>query len=207
VTFWCWSFYWWSLCGLFTICWWHNASVSLPNCHATDARICFQEADLLDFSFNTVKSVALRIGPRYKHVCAPLVLAGVELAYVPQSKYLGVVLKSAREFKCSFDQAKIKFYRCFNAMYYRAKNATSELVCVHLLTTICLPALLYAVEVIPVTKSDISMLNHVNDRAVFRIFHCDDIKYVRSVVDLPCVSFYISSRFYNFRRQFAERFS
>ena len=68
-----------------------------------------------DFSFNTVKSVALRIGPRYKHVCAPLVLAGAELAYVQQTKYLGVVLMSAREFRCSFDQAKIKFYRCFNA--------------------------------------------------------------------------------------------
>ena len=35
----------------------------------------------------------------------------------------------------------------------------------------------------------------------------DDIKYVRSVVDLPCVSSYVSSRFRNFRRQFAERFS
>ena len=38
-TFWCWSFYWWSLCGLFTICWWHNASVSLPNCHANGCSI------------------------------------------------------------------------------------------------------------------------------------------------------------------------
>ena len=41
---------------------------------------------------------------------------------------------------------------------------------VHLLKTICLPVLLYAVEVIPANKSDISMLNHVIDRAVFRIF-------------------------------------
>ena len=181
-------------------------------CHSLTAMqrmldICSQEADSLDFSFNTVKSVALRIGPRYKHVCAPLVLAGIELAYVQQTKYLGVVLKSAREFKCSFDQAKIKFYRCFNAMYYRAKNASSELVCVHLLKTICLPVLLYAVEVIPATKSDISMLDHVIDRAVFKIFRCDDVKYVRSVVDLPCVSSYVSRRFCNFRQQFAGRFS
>jgi len=73
--------------------------------------ICSQEADLLDFSFNTVKSVALRIGPRYKHVCAPLVLAGIELAYVPQNK------SQQENNKCSFDHAKIKFYRCFNAMY------------------------------------------------------------------------------------------
>jgi len=39
------------------------------------------------------------------------------------------------------------------------------------------------------------MLNHVIDRAVFRIFRCastDDIEYVRSVVDLPYVSFYDS---------------
>jgi len=71
--------------------------------------ICSQEDDSLAFSFNTVKSVALMIGQRYKHACAPLMLAGVELAYVQQAKYLGVVLKSAREFKYSFDQAKIKF--------------------------------------------------------------------------------------------------
>ena len=46
-------------------------------CHSLTAMqrmfdICSQETDLLDFSFNTVKSVALRIGPRYKHVCAYL---------------------------------------------------------------------------------------------------------------------------------------
>ena len=73
-------------------------------CHSLTAMqrmlgICYQDAELLDFSFNTVKSVALRIGPRYKHACAPLVLAGAELAYVQQTKYLGVVLKSAKEFK------------------------------------------------------------------------------------------------------------
>jgi len=36
----------------------------------------------------------------------------------------------------------------------------------------------------------LNMLNHVIDRAVFRIFCCastGDIKYVRSVVDLPCL--------------------
>jgi len=67
--------------------------------------------------------------------------------------------------------------------------------------TICLSVLLYAVEVIPATKSDICMLNHVIDRAVFRICRCastDDIKCVRSVVDLPCVSFYVSSNFITF---------
>jgi len=76
--------------------------------------ICSREAEMLDFSFNTAKSVALRIDPRFKHVCAPLVLAGADLEYVHQTKYLGVLLKASRQFKCSFDQAKIKFYRSFN---------------------------------------------------------------------------------------------
>ena len=50
-------------------------------CHTITAMqlmldICSNEAEQLDFSFNTVKSVALRIGPRYKHNCAPFMLSG-----------------------------------------------------------------------------------------------------------------------------------
>jgi len=33
--------------------------------------------------------MAMRIGPRYKYSCMPLVLNGSELAYVEQIKYLG----------------------------------------------------------------------------------------------------------------------
>ena len=48
--------------------------------------ICSREAQMPDFSFNTAKSVALRIGPRFKHVCAPLVLAGADLEYCTSIK-------------------------------------------------------------------------------------------------------------------------
>jgi len=54
--------------------------------------ICSQEANLLDFTFNTVKSMAMRIGLQYKYSCMPLVLNGSELAYVEQIKYLGIIL-------------------------------------------------------------------------------------------------------------------
>ena len=55
-------------------------------CHSVTAMqkmldICSQLAQLLDFSFNTVKSVALRIGPRYKYECSPLFLNGSALSY------------------------------------------------------------------------------------------------------------------------------
>jgi len=38
------------------------------------------------YFFNTAKSVALRISPLFKHVCAPLVLAGADLEYVHETK-------------------------------------------------------------------------------------------------------------------------
>ena len=96
-----------------------------------------------------------------------------------QTRYLGgIVLKSARAFKCLLDSAKVKFYRCFNAIYYRAQNAGTELVnagtelvCVQLVQSICLSQLLYAV-CLALMKSDVARLNHVIDRDEYRIFRC-----------------------------------
>jgi len=100
------------------------------------------------------------------------VLAGADLEYVHQTKYLGVLLKASRQFKCSFDKAKVKFYRSINAMCYRAEYASSELVCVQLLKSICMFVLLYAVKVLPLTKTDVARLDRALERAVFRLFGC-----------------------------------
>jgi len=83
------------------------------------------------------KSVVLRIGPRYNYACVPLTVNGAILSYVDQCKYLGIVLTSFRYFKCLFDHVKLKFYRCFNTVFYRSKNAGSELVSVQLMQSIC----------------------------------------------------------------------
>ena len=172
--------------------------------------ICSQEAQSLDFSFNALKSVVLRIGPRYKYECVPLVLCGSKLAYVEQTKYLGVMLVSSRSFRCSFDHVKLKFYRCFNAICYKAMNASSELVCVQLFKSICLPIALYAIEVLQPARSAVHILNHMIDRVVYRIFGCSesaDIQYIRSMVDLPCVSVLAQRRFPRFIKQYSYSFS
>ena len=78
-------------------------------------------------------------------------------------------------------------------MCHRAKNASSELVCVQLSKSICMPVLLYAVEVLPLTKIDVARLDRALDRAVFRIFGCSssaDISYIWAAVDIPCVTGY-----------------
>ena len=119
-----------------------------------------------------------------------MTLCNAELHYVDKTKYLGVELLAARSFKCLFERAKIKLYRCFNAMMCKAQNYDNELICVHLFNSMCLPIILYAVEVVQHNESTIRMFNAMVDRAVFRIFGCasaEDIKYTRSVVNLPCV--------------------
>jgi len=85
----------------------------------------------------------------------------VQIQYVQEAKYLGVMLACARSFRHSISHVKEKFYRCFNAMYYRSRNAGSECISVQLLESLCLSVILYLVEALSEA--------YVIDRAVFRI--------------------------------------
>jgi len=49
-----------------------------------------------------------------------------------------LIIAAGTSFTSSFDHVKLKFYRCFNAIYNRAKNADSELY-VQLMKSFCLP--------------------------------------------------------------------
>ena len=82
------------------------------------------------------------------------------------------------------------------------------MVCIHLLKSVCIPGLLHAVEALPLSKSDFSTLDHLLDRAVYHgCATSEDIQYVRSVVDLPCVSTSINDRRSKFLTSFSRNFS
>ena len=53
-----------------------------------------------------------------------------------------------------------------------------------LLKSICIPVLLYSLEVLPLSKSDTSTINRVTDRAVYKIFHCGNAE------DIQCIRMY-----------------
>ena len=70
--------------------------------------------------------------------------------------------------------------------------------------------LLYAVEVLPLTKSDIAVLNHAIDRGVYRIFGCstaEDTNYIRVAVDLPGVEVYTDCRRSKFLRMYSVNYT
>ena len=138
------------------------------------------------------------------------VLCGVQLQYVQQVKYLGVMLVSVRLFIHSISHVKEKFYRCFNAVYFRSRNAGSECVSVQLLKSLCIPIILYSVKVLHLNKSTLASLDNVIDRAVFRIFGCNmtgDIKYIRNMFGLLPVSDIAVCRLRGFLRKYYNCFS
>jgi hypothetical protein len=144
------------------------------------------EAIPLDLIFNTKKPVGLRIGPRWTEHCLPLVLANADLMYITETKYLGITLTGSRSFKRSFEEAKLKFYLCFNAV-------CNWLNMVNLNLSVC-SCWNYFVSQFTVLKPFFRSylllecwIILLTARAVYRIFVCsnvDDIKFIITVVNL-----------------------
>jgi len=102
------------------------------------------------------KSVCIRFGQRFDVQCANLTsIHGGSLKWVSSCRYLGIHFVSGRTLKCSFDSAKAKFYRAFNAMHSKVGRAASEETVIALLRSKCLPnILLYATEACPMLSRD-----------------------------------------------------
>lgn len=132
--------------------------------------ICTSVLDGLDLRLNIKKSVAMRIGPRFDKVCIPLIADGQQLHVVQSVKYLGIHMKSGRSWRLCLRSVRSTFYRTFNAILSKCKSAVSELTSVHLLNTICVPILTYALEACALSRSDFLTLDGMIDNALRKIF-------------------------------------
>jgi hypothetical protein len=124
------------------------------------------ELDVLDMAINHLKSVCLRIGPKYDIECTKITLInGDTIAWAKSCNYLGVCMKASFRFKCEFDKAKKSFYRNFNAIYGKIGRCASLDVVFHLIDVKCIPGLMYGLNACPVNKSESRSL----DFTVYRI--------------------------------------
>jgi len=76
-------------------------------------------------------------------------------------------------------------------------NITSELVCVQLLKSVCLPVILYALVAVSPTKTSINMLDNLINRAIYRLFNFtsqDNILFTRSMFNITPVSDVVQMR-------------
>ena len=119
----------------------------------------------------------MRFDPRFNATCANLTtLGGDLLACVGICRYLGVYFSSARTFKCCFDNCKARFY--YNAIYGRLGRCASPEVIVHLLSSKCMPVLLYVLDSFPANVTELRLLEHPVNMAFMKIVKTNSIDIV-----------------------------
>ena len=109
----------------------------------------------------TILSVCLWGGVWHYYLrCSSRWSSIVTLAY----RYLGVFIVRSRNFKCSLDTAKRSFYRAANAIFGKVGRIASEDVTLQLLSSKCIPLLLYGLESIPLSSSQLASLDFTINR-------------------------------------------
>jgi len=116
------------------------------------------------------KSACLRFGPRFKNVCAIVIVGGRPVNWVTSARYLGIYLRVPVTFKCSFAANKAKFYKTFNSIFGKIGRIASEEVIFTLIKSKYLPILLYGIEACRVNSAMRHSLQFALNRALFRIF-------------------------------------
>ena len=140
---------------------------------------CSAELTQLDLKINFLKSAALRIGSRFKQTCTTIKIVNEDIEWAEEVKYLGVHVMSGPKFRCNFTKTKSKFYRSANSILSKIGNRDNAAATVHLMNSVALPTLTYAIEALCLNKSEINSLNHPWDRTFNKIFKTFDQNTVR----------------------------
>ena len=90
---------------------------------------------------------SIRIGPHCDRTCISVKsLSGHCLPWKTEMRYLGVYIVQSRNMKCSLDACKRSLYRAANSIFGKSGRIASEEVVLHLISTKCIPILLYGLE-------------------------------------------------------------
>ena len=81
--------------------------------------------------------------------------------------------------KCSLDPAKRGFYRAANSIFGKVGRIASEEVVIHLIRTKSVPILLYGLEALPLSNSQLASLDFVVNRFFVKLFKTTDMQVAR----------------------------
>jgi hypothetical protein len=140
--------------------------------------ICENELSNILMSINPDKTMCIRIGRDCKLPVDNLkTLNNAVLSWSKSIRYLGIFIEANFSFRCSLHNCKKSFYISFNSIYGKIGGVSNEDTILYLLTTKCLPKLLYGLEVIPLTRSQMNNLEFVIRGIFMKIFKtkCLDI--------------------------------
>ena len=135
--------------------------------------VCDELKDI-NLSLNCEKSCYIRVGPKHAANSNPITTNAGIIPWVKEARYLGITIENHRSFKVSFNEAKSKFYAAFNNLYSKLGNRLDINVLVHLVKTMVLPIITYAIEALNMSKSCVSNLEFCFNRIMFKIFKVND---------------------------------
>ena len=177
--------FWGTAWGNLSLCGRHRHSCSFYHRTAVYVDLVVNELNYLDLVVNCTKSNCIRFGRRHKAACCTIVIAyGTVIPWVTEIRYLGITIASASYFKCSFTHAKKSFCRAANAIIGKV-GLLREDILVHLIKSKCLPVLLYATEVCPLSTSDLQSLDFVVMRFLMKIFRT-----ANRLLVIECLSYF-----------------
>jgi len=113
---------------------------------------------MFDINFST--SCCIRVGPRCDKSCANInSKTGINIPWVTEMRYSGVYFVQSRNLKCSLTVAKRDFYRTGNSIFGKIGCSASGEVILQLISSKCIPILLYGLEVLPMQKYQLNSLD------------------------------------------------
>ena len=168
-----------NLCGLFinAIMYADDIILMSPSIKSLQnlVNLCELEFRDINLGFNVSKCASLRIGARHKvGVPGLLDLQGASIHWVAEYKYLGIVVKSGLNFKVNVHQNKVKFFRTFNALFAKLGSINNPDTLIHLVKSNCLSILLYNIEAVHLSRTNINELSYPLDRAYVKVFHVQE---------------------------------
>ena len=169
--------------------------------------ICFNFALSWCIMYNERKSKLMYFGKNSDtFTCAPIYLNGTELDFVQEWKYLGVLLKSDKQFSCSAKKSRSAFYRSSNSIL-NVLAGPSEVVQMKLLYNICVPTITNACEVVTFSCREMESLHVAVNDAIRRIFsynRWESIKTLREAFGYLSVTEIFARRKKNFENKLSH---
>lgn len=156
-------------------------------------------ADILaeiGMQINSNKCSILRFGPQYANSCATVWFQDSPVAVCDKAKYLGIQLQSGKVFSVDLSHCKAKFYRAFNGVFHRAAKLRNEITTLHLVSSYCKPYLLYAMDCVALSVTQMRSLHHTWQCAVSHVFNVcgSDVNFISSRTDNCSLDAVIVSR-------------
>ena len=166
--------------------------------------ICSAYASSWCIKYNERKTKVMYFGKNFEtFYCAPILLNGMQLEFVKEWKYLGVMLKSDKSFICSAKKPRGAFFRSANSILSTLRGPSNR-VLMKLLYSICVPIITYAAGVVEYHHSEQESLHVAVNDAIRRIFsynRWDSIRDLRDSYGYSSVTHIFAERKKSFEKQ------